>query len=110
MATILESQTSTQMNGLTSAEVITRRRAIQETQEAVRQRERERETIGEEQDRIRKNLGAVDRDSSLYRRYMTQLEKQEDRLVVLADEIEQLRAQAQERTNELRGYLDNLKV
>ena len=91
-------------------EVVTRRRAIQESQEAVRQRERERDQIAEEQERIRKNLGAVDRDSSLYRRYMTQLEKQEDRLVVLTEEIEQFRAQVVERTSALRTYLDNLKV
>lgn len=92
------------------AEVVTRRRAIQETQEAMRQRERERDEITVEQERIRKNLGAVDKDSSLYRRYMTQLEKQEDRFAVLAEEIDQLRLQESERTGDLKSYLDNLKV
>ena len=36
--------------------------------------------------------------------------RQEDRLTVLAEEMEQFRAQALERTNDLRAYLDNLKT
>lgn len=54
-------------------------RAIQRTQSQV-------QVIFEEQQRIRSNMGSLERNSDLYRRYVTELTEQEDALAALREE------------------------
>ena len=60
--------------------------------------------IAQEQNRIRQNMGALDRNSSLYRRYVADLEEQEDEIDALQMELEDLR----ERRRALQGQLDDV--
>ena len=60
--------------------------------------------IAQEQNRIRQNMGALDRNSSLYRRYVADLEEQEDEIDALQAELEDLR----EQRRALQGELDDL--
>lgn len=60
--------------------------------------------IVREQERIRQNMAALDRNSSLYRRYVADLEAQEDTIDELQEELESLRTERralQERLDEL---------
>lgn len=91
-------------------DVMNRRREINELEESLLNAEKERALLVAEQERIRQNLAAVDRDSSLHRRYLTQLEKQEDRLAALLDETDRLRVQFTEKSNALKAFLDNLNI
>ena len=52
-----------------------------------------RDAIHADQERVRQNMTALDRDSSLYRRYLTQLEEQEDELQELAAAIADARSE-----------------
>jgi hypothetical protein len=52
--------------------------------------EGEREKIASDQERLRKNLGAVGKDTDLGRRYLEKLKGQEDRLAAIASEEETL--------------------
>lgn len=46
----------------------------------------ERARIGEEQNRIRQNMNTIERESDLYRRYMTKFTEQESRLEAITEE------------------------
>ena len=46
----------------------------------------ERARIGEEQNRIRQNMNSIERESDLYRRYMTKFTEQESRLESITEE------------------------
>jgi hypothetical protein len=70
----------------------------------------ERGRIGEDQNRIRSNMGSIDRNSDLYRRYMTKFAEQESRLEAITTEAEaaqQKRDQAQAGLDE---FVANLSV
>ena len=57
-----------------------RRRVLQQSEERLAGLQEERDAIHREQERIRGNLGTLDKDSALYRRYVGELDKQETRL------------------------------
>lgn len=66
--------------------------------------DRQRQVIFEEQERIRANMASLDQSSSLYQRYVTQLNDQEDELESIAGEraaVEEQLMQAQEERAEL---------
>ena len=86
------------------------RRRIQELREQEQARGTEGKAIHEEQGRIRQNMAALDKDSALYRRYVTELDSQETRLKTLRDEAETLRDQARDAERELRAYIDSLEI
>jgi small nuclear ribonucleoprotein (snRNP)-like protein len=90
--------------------VVERRHRIAGLDTAAHDRDRERTAIHEEQERIRANMTALDRDTPLYRRYLEELDQQETRLQSLRGEAERLRAEAQTLTNELRAYIDALEI
>ncbi len=50
------------------------------------------DAIHQEQSRVRQNMGALDRNSSLYRRYVSDLESQENELAGLQKDLEALRS------------------
>ena len=79
------------------AQLATTERAIQRTASQV-------QSIHTEQQRIRSNMGALDRNSDLYRRYVAELTAQEDTLAeLLREQSEQLdeHESLQERLNEV---------
>jgi hypothetical protein len=87
-------------------EVIKRKQAIQEVAVKRGQVDQQIRTIGEEQARIRENMGKLDRDTDLYKRYVKKLSDQED-------DIEKLRTQSKElleRETQLRKALDEYLV
>ena len=66
--------------------------------------------IGREQDRIRKNMTALDRTSPLYKRYVGELDTQETKIATLRAQALALRAQAVEARKALRIQLDGLTI
>lgn len=79
-------------------------RTIAGLDRAIADVDRRVDAIYQEQNRIRQNMSALDRNSDLYRRYVGQLDDQEDELFALAEERERLQ---QERAA-LRQDLDDL--
>lgn len=92
------------------SEVAARRRNIEETEAQAGARQSAVEEIGREQERIRANMGAVDKDSALYRRYLDELDRQETRIQELRAEADRLRREAERLRAELKAYLDTLDV
>ncbi len=92
----------------TLEEVVKRRRRVLELQAQANARNTDAQTIDADQDRIRKNMAGLDRDSALYKRYVAELDTQETKLESLRQEVIRLRAQADVANNELRAYTDTL--
>ncbi len=91
-------------------EVVQRRRRVQEREQLAASREGEIEAIGKDQDRIRKNMVALDKASALYKRYVGELDRQETRIQNLRQEAGRLRKEAAEADRDLRAYVDNLSI
>lgn len=91
-------------------DVIQRRRRVQELQDEAAQAEAEIAAIDRDQERIRKNMTALDKESALYKRYVAQLDQQETRLQALRDNAARLRAAAAEADRALRAHLDTLDI
>jgi hypothetical protein len=66
--------------------------------------------MGDDQDRIRKNMAALDKTSTLYKRYVAELDRQETRLQTLRQEAATLRKQAADADRELRAFVDSLTI
>lgn len=66
--------------------------------------------IGEEQDRIRKNMEQLDRMTDLYKRYVKKFGEQEDQIESLRTEIEKLQKQEDGLRKALDEYLTGLTV
>lgn len=94
----------------TLQDVVQRRRKVQELQAQANAREAEIKSMGDDQERIRKNMQALDRMSPLYKRYVTELDAQETRLQNLRQESARLRKEAGDAERELRAYLDSLAI
>jgi signal transduction histidine kinase len=70
--------------------------------------EAQRNRIAREQDRIRSNMATLARDSDLYKRYVAQLQEQEDQLAALGAEWNSFNTQLQQVQRELDGLLRGL--
>lgn len=70
--------------------------------------EARRTEIVRDQERLRGNMAVLDRNSSLYRRYSTQLSEQEDELDTLEAEIADAVEREQEARRALTGYIETL--
>ena len=90
------------------AEVAQRRARVQELNAQAQGRDDEVKSIGTDQERIRKNMAALDKTSALYKRYVGELDAQETRLERLRQEATRLRAQAEAADTDLRTYVDGL--
>ncbi len=91
-------------------EIVQRRRRVTELQSQVTVREQEIAAIMQDQDRLRKNMAALDRMSALYKRYVTELDAQETRIQTLRQEVTQFRKHTADAERELRAYLDELVI
>ncbi len=94
----------------TLQQVVQRRRAALELQAQAAAKDAEIAAMGTDQDRIRKNMAALDKMSALYKRYVTDLDRQETRLQTLRQEAATLRKQAFDAERELRTYVDSLTI
>ena len=70
-------------------ELVHRKRELEEVARARQQRDAEIKTIGTEQERIRRNMQSLNRNSDIYNRYVKKFGDQED-------QVERLRAQIKE--------------
>ncbi len=82
-------------------------RAAQMREQALVQ---ERSEITTEQERIRQNLGSLDRTSDLAQRLTRKLSDQETRLDAIASEVAKARGEAQRAQAELEQYVSSLNV
>jgi hypothetical protein len=89
-------------------EVTQRRKRIEELKAQAEARNTDVKSIGDDQDRIRKNMAALDKASALYKRYVNELDSQETKIENLRQEVLRLRGQAETAERELRAYVDNL--
>jgi len=92
------------------AEVVRRKRDIERIVREKTDREREIATIGEEQNRIRENMGRLERQSDLYTRYVQKFTEQEGRIETLRGEIAARVASEQEARKAIDDYLLGLDV
>lgn len=83
-------------------------REINRLEQEVNALRREVQSIETDQGRIRSNMGSIDRNSDLYRRYMTRLNEQEDRLESLRDQIARTEQALVEARKALNNYLQSL--
>ena len=90
--------------------VIEKRRHIQDLRGQAAARDQDPKSIDTDQERIRKNMAALDKGSSLYKRYVDELIMQENRVQNLRQEAERLRGAAATAQNELRSFIDTLSL
>lgn len=82
-------------------------RQLTEVQRQLAEVERRRSVIFEEQGRIRANMAELDQSSSLYQRYVSQLNDQEDELEELSERITELEQQRIELQRERDGLISS---
>jgi hypothetical protein len=90
----------------TLLEVVQRRKHIQELKASASARSAEVASISGDQERIRKNMGALDKASALYKRYVGELDAQETRIEALRQEAIRLSGQAEAADRDLRAFID----
>ena len=91
-------------------EILTRRRHVQQLEAQAAARDSDIQAISADQERIRKNMMALDKDSALYKRYVGELDAQETKIDLLRQEAVRLRAQAETAAHEFSAYLDTLTI
>lgn len=94
----------------TLQEIVRRRRRVDELQQQANNRQAEIDAIERDQERIRKNMTALDKSAALYKRYVNQLDQQETRIQSHRTDASRLRAQAAEADRALRGFVDRLNI
>jgi len=87
-----------------------RKTALSQTVNQRQEEERRINTIHREQSRIRENMGRLEKDSDLYKRYVSLLDEQEDQLEKSLESIEDLRAKEQRQQEELDRYILSLDL
>ena len=92
------------------AEVIRRKQEIERIVREKAEREQEINAIGQEQARIRENMGRLERTSDLYTRYVQKFSQQESRIETLREEIAQRQSQEQQARKGLDEFLLQLDV
>lgn len=91
-------------------EVVKRKQEIARLALERQNREQEIAAIGQEQSRIRDNMGRIDRNSDLYTRYVQKFDEQETRIEDLREEIAESLEQEQQAQMALDAYLISLEI
>ncbi len=86
------------------------RQALADLEQQLGQQHEQRDVIHREQQRLRENLAAVDAGSSLHRRYLDTLGKQEDQLETIDRRTAELQQQINQQRQKLVEYLNNLNM
>jgi hypothetical protein len=92
------------------ADVVARKQAIERLVQERANREQEVAAVSQEQERIRQNMGQLDRTSELYVRYVKKFAAQEDRVETLRREIADFQRQEQEARRGLDDMLSKLEL
>ncbi len=92
------------------ADIAKQRRHLQTLTEQAAEADAQVTQLAAEQDRIRKNMAALDRTSPLYKRYVGELDTQETQIAALHADAERSRAAADTARAALRNTLDNLSI
>ncbi len=91
-------------------EVVTRRRAVADTQARIADVTARLQAIGQGQERIRDNMKALDHASALYKRYVSELDAQETTLSALQSQLDALQTQLAQQQTALNDYVAHLSV
>ncbi len=83
---------------------------INQTQRKIEELAQERASIEGDQNRLRGNMGTIDRNSDLYARYMKKLGEQETRVEAIAEETRKLTASREDQMRALTEYVRGLDV
>jgi hypothetical protein len=94
----------------TLQDVVQRRRKVDEIRAAASGKDQAIGAIMQDQERIRKNMAALDKASALYKRYVTELDNQETQIQNLRKEAAKLRNEAATAEQELKVFLDGLTI
>ena len=86
-------------------QVVALRRQLDDTVEQRQQREQQIRDIAEEQERIRRNMQRLDRNASLYARYVSKLDAQESAIETLQRDIAQYTETEHEQRQALQDFL-----
>ncbi len=86
------------------------KRKVQQSDSEMQQKERQINQITAEQERIRENMGSVERTSSYYKRLLSKLESQEDDIEKLQKDRTTLQNTRTKQQQELQEYLKGLNV
>ena len=92
------------------AGIVKQRRHLQNLSDQAAAAESRVAGIGREQDRIRRNMAALDRTSALYKRYVAELDAQETQIGTLRSDAHRLRAEADAARTALRASVDGLEI
>ena len=87
-----------------------RKTALSQTVNQRQGEERRINTIHREQSRIRDNMARLEKDSDLYKRYVSLLDEQEDQLEEALERIEDLRIKEQQQREELDHFILSLDI
>lgn len=87
------------------AKVLALRQQVQTLQSQLAERQAELDAVGVDQDRIRKNMAALDKSDSLYKRYVNELEMQENALVAVRKTMAELRTKLGTAERDLRVFI-----
>lgn len=91
-------------------EIVKRKQALQRVVEERQRLEQQIAAITQEQDRIRQNMGQLDRNTDLYKRYVQKFGAQEDAVEKMRDQIQKLSAEETRLRESLDQYLINLDI
>ncbi len=91
------------------SEITALRRAVDETQQSISSLQGELRRIYSEQDRIIRNLEALEAESALYRRYTESLNSQEDRIEQIQVLLTQLEEELGRRRRQLGDYISEVE-
>ncbi len=90
--------------------IITMKTAVADVEKQIADREARLKEIGDEQDRIRKNMEQLDRNSDLYKSYVDKFAAQEKEFETLRAEIKKLKADLTAKQKELEDYILGLDI
>jgi hypothetical protein len=83
---------------------------LEATRREIAQAERQLKAIVEDQDRLRKNMERVPKDSDAYKSYLKKFDDQETQIEKLQGTIKDLQATEQQQRQAYEDYLSNLSV
>lgn len=91
-------------------EVVKRKQALQQVAVERQNLEQQIKAIGEEQARIRQNMGQLERNTDLYKRYVQKFNSQEDTVEKMREQIQKLTVDEEQKRRALDDYLINLNL
>lgn len=91
-------------------EVVKRKQALEKVVRERTQLEQQIVVIGQEQDRIRQNMGQLERNTDLYKRYVQKFGAQEDRVETMREQILKLSAEETRLRQSLDDFLLKLDI